>query len=47
MENFRIYEETGNVYEREGNSFLFIGKLNGKTADEFFDKLFNELNADE
>lgn len=47
MENFRVDRETGNVYEREGHSFIFIGKLNGKTEEEFFDELFNEADSDD
>lgn len=48
MENFRVDNETGNVYEFDAqqNAFVFIGKLNGRTEEEFFDKLFNEDDED-
>lgn len=48
MENFRVNHATGHVYEFDAqqNAFIFIGKLNGRTEEEFFYELFNEDDED-
>lgn len=50
MDQFRIDEQAGNVYElnNRGEAYIFIGKLNGRTKNEFFRDLIEarEFNDD-
>jgi len=47
MDNYRV-DQYGSVYlyDCNQNSYIFIGKLNGKTEVEFFDELFNDEEID-
>ena len=36
MDNYRV-DECGSVYELNGDSYWFIGKLNGESLEEFLD----------
>ena len=49
MKNFRIDEQTGSVYKlnAQQDAFVFIGKLNGRTEDQFFCDLFNNNEDDD
>ena len=49
MEQFRIDEQTGSVYElnSRGDAYLFIGKLNGRTKKKFFIDLLETHEAND